>query len=139
MEEIIRCPYCGEAIKATAKKCRHCGEWLEDKHLLKQFEPNHSQVEISENSFVNDFKWVRWACWFAMLFEVVGVIQTISDSFDSNFGFTGWLLNPIVNNVPDWFVVIISGVLWCVLLIGLRNYCRVRSLAKRGHLQTSVA
>ena len=23
-----RCPYCSEEIQATAKKCKHCGEWL---------------------------------------------------------------------------------------------------------------
>lgn len=25
-----RCPYCGEQILATAKKCKHCGEWLDE-------------------------------------------------------------------------------------------------------------
>ena len=24
------CPYCGEEILATAKKCKHCGAWLEE-------------------------------------------------------------------------------------------------------------
>lgn len=28
MENKKQCPYCGEEIMATAKKCRHCGEWL---------------------------------------------------------------------------------------------------------------
>lgn len=29
MSEIKQCPCCGEEILATAKKCKHCGEWLE--------------------------------------------------------------------------------------------------------------
>lgn len=29
MEEKKRCPYCGEEILAIARKCKHCGEWLD--------------------------------------------------------------------------------------------------------------
>lgn len=27
--EKTRCPYCGEEILVGAKKCKHCGEWLD--------------------------------------------------------------------------------------------------------------
>ena len=31
-----RCPYCGEEILSVAKKCKHCGEWLEKKDPEKE-------------------------------------------------------------------------------------------------------
>ena len=31
MEETKKCPYCGEEILAVARKCKHCGEWLDRK------------------------------------------------------------------------------------------------------------
>ena len=30
MEDTKICPYCGEEIKAVAKKCRFCGQWLNE-------------------------------------------------------------------------------------------------------------
>lgn len=27
-----RCPYCGELIMSTARKCRYCGSWLDGSH-----------------------------------------------------------------------------------------------------------
>ena len=29
MEDTKKCPYCDEEILAVAKKCKHCGEWLD--------------------------------------------------------------------------------------------------------------
>ncbi len=29
MGQTTLCPYCSEEIQPTAKKCKHCGEWLE--------------------------------------------------------------------------------------------------------------
>ena len=37
------CPYCGEEIAVNAKKCRFCGEWLEDAN-------QHDGLEIKSNT-----------------------------------------------------------------------------------------
>ncbi len=39
MSETKQCPCCGEEILATAKKCKHCGEWLE-----KNEAENHEMI-----------------------------------------------------------------------------------------------
>lgn len=35
MEETKRCPYCGEEILAVARKCKHCGEWLNESKTFR--------------------------------------------------------------------------------------------------------
>ena len=32
-QETMKCPYCGEEILAVAKKCKHCGEWLDEEEI----------------------------------------------------------------------------------------------------------
>ena len=43
-KETKNCPYCGEEILAIAKKCKHCGEFL-DKKLDKKKKKETIKVE----------------------------------------------------------------------------------------------
>ena len=36
MEKTKNCPYCGEEIMADARKCKHCGEWLDEGFVQEQ-------------------------------------------------------------------------------------------------------
>lgn len=44
-----RCPYCGEEILAVARKCKHCGEWL-DKKEQKPCPVCGEQIDIEATS-----------------------------------------------------------------------------------------
>ena len=46
------CPYCGEEILATAKKCKHCGEWLEEQETVLTDEELEQIAEDAVNAAI---------------------------------------------------------------------------------------
>lgn len=127
------CPYCGEEIMATAQKCRHCGEWLPMEQQIGKPFPNNkisTQANVAESrKELPNAGMLQLACWITMALEIIQVFQvnTItsprSHLLSIIFGF-------FADHIPDWIVVIALGVLWCILIMGLRTYCQIRHIGK---------
>jgi tRNA(Ile2) C34 agmatinyltransferase TiaS len=72
--ETKNCPYCVETILAAAKKCKHCGEWFENKTDVET-SPNSTQEIIQE---VKPYKYATFAtyvCYAAMFFSIISSIS----------------------------------------------------------------
>lgn len=48
MNATKRCPYCGEEILAVAKKCKHCGEWLDENTQVSMPQPTAVPEPVCE-------------------------------------------------------------------------------------------
>ena len=53
-QDTKNCPYCGEEILAIAKKCKHCGEWLEERETPESDEENECELDDYETSDEED-------------------------------------------------------------------------------------
>lgn len=47
--ETKKCPYCGGEIKAVAKKCKHCGKWIEQQEGGTEAQPASFESFTSVN------------------------------------------------------------------------------------------
>lgn len=52
-KETKNCPYCGEEILAVAKKCKHCGEWLDKTSKPKTPVTNPKPIQHDNNSQIS--------------------------------------------------------------------------------------
>jgi uncharacterized RDD family membrane protein YckC len=55
----IKCPYCAEDISVTAKKCRHCGEWLVKESGPHSVATHGTNYQNSANMHYAGF-WIRF-------------------------------------------------------------------------------
>ncbi len=78
MEEKKLCPYCGEEILAVAKKCKHCGEWLDKKENVET--RIESQYILEKKTAFK--KW--WIAILIILAIVLGLFVVVSNHQDKS-------------------------------------------------------
>lgn len=69
--KITKCPYCGEEILAEAKKCKHCGEWL-DKDATEKVS------NVVEKESVSDDEEYDWSWLYKVIVFIVIIAIGIS-------------------------------------------------------------
>lgn len=134
-----QCPFCGEEIQATAKKCRHCGEWLEDSVSNTQ---NQATTEIpfqgDSNNHKTEVNYLKTPISdFVPILFWTGVIATfISMSHQSG---VCYLTNPYkwlqimqwATYIPEWVADLLSGLVDTIfayaLYIGMKHQTRPMS------------
>lgn len=129
--ETKKCPFCGEEIMTTAKKCRHCGEWLPMEQQIGKPFPNNNistQTNVAESrKELPNAGMLQLACWITIVFEGISLMQSYTTEV---FSFLTPIFEFFADNIPDWIVVIACAILWFILIMGLRTYCQIRNIGK---------
>ena len=70
-QETMKCPYCGEEILAVAKKCKHCGEWLDEEEIegeVVETEEEESDSTDDDSNWDWLYKVIVWVIILAVAF-----------------------------------------------------------------------
>lgn len=92
-QQTKNCPYCGEVIMAVAKKCKHCGEWLDQKEKqaditeTTELESETEKQQDAESDEQQDVPAVKVIPIFSKIFFWVTIVgMFISTVHEIDFG-----------------------------------------------------
>jgi len=106
-EETKKCPYCSEEILLSAKKCKHCGEWLEEARQRSGTDWNE-KGSADARSVIKGIKQKEQDDFSQGCFGIVGLVLSIvigvfiSSTFNSPKA--GWILGIIVFVISIGFI-----------------------------------
>lgn len=134
-----QCPYCGEEILIAAKKCKHCGEWLENK------DSNNNNLEVTNKSLKIEVNHLETSVSdFIPLLFWIGIISAfISLSYQcgaSNFSNPRkWMqLMLWATYIPEWVADLFSGLVDTIFAYALYAGMKQQTKPMSGLLITNI-
>ena len=126
MNETKNCPYCGEEILAGAKKCKHCGEWLEEEPKPVTVKPEpQSPITVMARPTEQRFS------------QPIVINNTVS-SRSNGIGTAGFVLT-LISAIFCW----VPGVNWIIWFLGalfsfIGLFKRPRGMAVAGFILSII-
>lgn len=78
------CPFCGEQILVAAKKCKHCGEWVQrpasPQRLANEGEASELPGDRAQPEPKGAIRWVRLAVVAIVMFVVALLVASLTDN-----------------------------------------------------------